>query len=557
MNTVNQRDEVLVVGHQNPDTDSICAAIAYASFKNEIDPGTRYTACRAGEVSAETAWVLSHFGLDFPRLLEDVSPTVRDMEIRREPGISHETTVKRAWETMRDEDISTLPIVDKTGRLEGIITLKDLAVAQMDHEDSHALSAAGTPYCNMAKVLDGTVISGDEHSRMEHGRVLVGAGSADAIREAMQPGDLMLVSNRECSQVVSLESDAGCLVVCAAAEVTPEILAMAERIHCVVISTPYDTFTASTRLLQAVPVRHYMVRDQVHTFTLSTPVEEVMHQMGALRHVYFPVLDDKGLYYGMLSRRNLINRRRKQLILVDHNEKTQCVPGWEQADIREIIDHHRIGGLQTISPIYFRNQPVGSTATIVASMYRERGLTPSPAIAGALCCAILSDTLVFRSPTCTEVDKIIAQWLSGLCGEEAEALGEAMFEAGENLTGVAPDALLRRDYKIFEEGEYRFGVSQSTFLSAKAREDAAAMMGQALEQRRREDELSAVYYLLTDIRSGGSDVLCAGVGAEGLLRQGFDLAAEAPLHLPGVVSRKKQFVPAVIQAIRARLDEQK
>ncbi|MBR4578708.1 MAG: putative manganese-dependent inorganic diphosphatase [Oscillospiraceae bacterium] len=551
------KEQVFVIGHQNPDTDSICAAIGYAAYKRLMDPSTAYIPARAGALSAETAWVLQHFGLPEPRLLEDVSPTVRDLEIRLEPGISHELTVKRSWETMRDREISTLPIVGKDGRLEGIVTLRDLAIAQMDSTDNRVLSASRTPYCNMAKVLNGTVICGDAHAHMTHGRALVGAGNADAIKEAMEPGDLVLVSNRECSQIAALEGGAGCLVVCTAAEIHPEILAKAEEIGCVVISTPYDTFTATSFLHQSVPIRYYMISQKVDYFTLSTPVEEALQVMANLRHVYFPILDDKGKYYGMLSRRNVINRRRKQLILVDHNEKTQCVPGWEQADIREIVDHHRIGGLSTISPIYFRNQPLGSTATIVSCMYRERGLTPSPEIAGALCCAILSDTLVFRSPTCTPVDKERAAWLASIAGEDLQALGEAMFEAGEDLSGVTAEALLTRDYKIFEAGDLRFGVSQSTFLSTRARETAAAMMGDTLEIQRREDELQWVYYLLTDIRSGGSDVLYAGEEGDEVLRRAFGLAPDAPLHLDGVVSRKKQFVPAMLRAIHSYSEEKK
>lgn len=546
------KEQVFVIGHQNPDTDSICSAIGYAAYKRQMDGSAAYIPARAGALSAETAWVLRHFGLPEPRLLEDVSPTVRDLEIRLEPGISHELTVKRTWETMRDREISTLPIVAKDGRLEGIVTLRDLAIAQMDSTDNTVLSASATPYCNMAKVLCGTVLTGDAHAHMTHGRALVGAGNADAIMEAMEPGDLVLVSNRECSQIAALEGGAGCLVVCTAAELSPEILEKACRIGCVVISSPYDTFTAACLLHQSVPIRHYMIRDKIHYFTLSTPVEEALQVMANLRHVYFPIIDEKGKYYGMLSRRNVINRRRKQLILVDHNEKTQCVSGWEQADIREIVDHHRIGGLSTISPIYFRNQPLGSTATIVACMYRERGLTPEPAIAGALCCAILSDTLVFRSPTCTKVDKERAEWLASIAGEDLYALGEAMFEAGEDLCGVTPEALLTRDYKIFEAGDVRFGVSQSTFLSQRARETAAAMMGDTLEIQRQEDGLQWVYYLLTDISTGSSEVLFAGEEGDTVLREAFGLEADAPLHLEGVVSRKKQFVPAMMRAIHRR-----
>ena len=553
-----QLPEVLVVGHLNPDTDSICSAIAYAELKKIIDPAHRYISCRAGEIGEETAWVLRRFGLEPPQLLEDVSPTVRDVEIRRVVGVRRDITVKEAWEIMRDGDISTLPIVDKAGRLEGIITLKDLAVAQMDSLDAHALARAGTPYRNIAKVLSGRVICGKENAVMSRGYILIGAGNTEAIREAAQPGDLFLVANRESAQRAVIEGGAGCMVVCLSAPVSPEIRALAEERDCVIISTPFDTYKAAYFISQSVPVRHYMVKKGVQQFSLATPLEDAVRIMGSVRHIYFPVLDDKGRYYGVISRRNLINRSQKQLILVDHNEKSQCVPGWEQAEIREIVDHHRIGGLQTITPIFFRNQPVGSTATIVAAMYRENGVEPSPAMAGALCCAILSDTLIFRSPTCTETDRQTAQWLAELAGEEPESLGEAMFEAGEDLSNKTAAQLLQRDYKIFSAEDITFGVSQSTFFSVKARKRAAAMVRGELEHRREADGLAYIYYLLTDIGNESSYVLCAGDGAEPLVRRAFGVPdEEGVLRLPGVVSRKKQFIPALMETLHRQNEEGK
>ena len=548
--------EVLVVGHQNPDTDSICAAIGYAALKNTLDPSARYVACRAGAISEETAWVLRRFGLPEPRLLEDVAPTVRDVEIRRIPGVDGELTVKEAWILMRDSDISTLPIVDREGRLRGIITLKDLSVAQMDAMDSHALSRAATPYAAIAKTLEGVIAAGDPNGAMQQGRVIIGAGTAETIRSAVRPGDLVLVANRESAQRSAVEGGAGCLVVCLGGGIDPAVRALAEERRCVILSTPYDTYKAAYFVNQSVPIRHYMITETKY-FSLSTPLEDAMRVMGSVRWVYFPVLDDAGRYYGVISRRNLLNRSRKQLILVGHNEKTQCVPGWEQADIREIVDHHRIGGLQTITPIFFRNQPVGSTATIVSSMYRERGITPAPEIAGALCCAVLSDTLMFRSPTCTDADRLAAAELAKLAGAEPNALGEAMFEAGEDLTGKTAEQLLTGDYKEFSADNAEFAVGQANFLSSAARKQAEELVSTVLEQKRRESGLDMIFFLLTDIGAESSYVLCAGPEAEALLREAFRLEEGAPLYLPGVVSRKKQFIPNVMTALRRRAEEKK
>ena len=543
------KEEILITGHLNPDTDSICAAIAYADLKSRTSEGS-YIACRAGAVSAETAWVLKRFGLKEPRLLEDVAPQVRDAEIRRVRGISGELTVKQVWEIMRDNDVSTLPIIDKDKRLIGLISLKDIAVAFMDSFNSHALSVSNTPFADIAKTLEGEILLGDPSAVMTKGRIQVGAGNPEMIREYMQPGDLMILSNRESSQRAAIESGASCIVVTTFADVSDEVMELAKSRGCVIISTPYDTHKASYYINQSVPVRYYMAKNDLRTFSLSTPIDDVLSVMGKTRFVYFPVRDEKGRYYGLISRRNMINRRRKQLILVDHNEKSQVVPGWEEADIREIVDHHRVGGIQTISPIFFRNQPLGSTCTIITQMYKEHGLEIPKDIAGAMLCAILSDTLMFRSPTCTEIDKEYAKELAEIAGVDLKKTGEAMFEAGEDLSGKTGDDLLHGDYKIFTAYDKRFGVSQSMFLSPASITKAIGLSSDALQEMPRAEDTAYSYYLLTDITKESSRVLCAGNGAEDLLRAAFGLGEDDELLLKGVVSRKKQFVPAIIEELR-------
>ncbi|MBR3297421.1 MAG: putative manganese-dependent inorganic diphosphatase [Firmicutes bacterium] len=543
------KEEILITGHLNPDTDSICAAIAYADLKNRTSEGS-YIACRAGAVSAETAWVLKRFGLKEPRLLEDVAPQVRDAEIRRVRGISGELTVKQVWEIMRDNDVSTLPIIDKDKRLIGLISLKDIAVAFMDSFNSHALSVSNTPFADIAKTLEGEILLGDPSAVMTKGRIQVGAGNPEMIREYMQPGDLMILSNRESSQRAAIESGASCIVVTTFADVSDEVMELAKSRGCVIISTPYDTHKASYYINQSVPVRYYMAKNDLRTFSLSTPIDDVLSVMGKTRFVYFPVRDEKGRYYGLISRRNMINRRRKQLILVDHNEKSQVVPGWEEADIREIVDHHRVGGIQTISPIFFRNQPLGSTCTIITQMYKEHGLEIPKDVAGAMLCAILSDTLMFRSPTCTEIDKEYAKELAEIAGVDLKKTGEAMFEAGEDLSGKTGDDLLHGDYKIFTAYDKRFGVSQSMFLSPASITKAIGLSADALQEMPRAEDTAYSYYLLTDITKESSRVLCAGNGAEDLLRAAFGLGEDDELLLKGVVSRKKQFVPAIIEELR-------
>lgn len=549
-----KKDEILITGHLNPDTDSICAAIAYADLKSKSAEGN-FVACRAGKMSAETKWVLRRFDLESPRLLTDVSPQLGDAEIRRVRGIKRELSVRGAWNIMHNNDISTLPIVDDERRLIGLISLKDLAMAFMDSFSSHALIVSDTSYASIAETLKGEVILGDPSGVMKGGRIHVAAGDTEMIKEMIKPGDLVITSNREEAQMAAVELGAQCVVVTTFADVSEEVKSAAERKGCVLISTSYDTYKTAYYINQSVPIGHYMTGDEFTSFTLQTPVEEVLSVMSRTRHAYFPVLDENGRYYGLVSKRNMLGRKRKRLILVDHNERSQCVPGWEEADIQEIIDHHRVGGLQTISPIFFRNQPLGSTCTIIAEMYGEAGVEIPKNIAGAMLCAILSDTLMFRSPTCTETDRERAKMLAGIAGVDIEETAKAMFEAGEDLDGKTAEELLHQDYKIFSAYDTRIGVSQSMFFSPQAIEKAKTIVKDSLAAVKSADDIRYYYYLLTDINAQNCIVLCADKAAEDLLRESFGLSFDAPLELKGVVSRKKQFIPAVIEALRRRAEE--
>ncbi len=551
-----KKKEVLITGHLNPDTDSICAAIAYADLKNrKSEGGAGFVACRAGEPSAETKWVLKRFGLKTPRLLEDVSPQLGDMEIRKVRGISGGLTVRQAWEIMRHNDISTLPVVDEEKHLLGLITLKDITFAYMDSLNSHAITVSDTSFENIAQTLKGEVVLGDPQAVTREGRIQVGAGEAEMLREMLRPGDLVIVSNREDAQRAAIESGAQCLIVTTFAEISDDIYELARRKGCVLISTAYDTYKATYYINQSVPVRHYMSVDTIKIFSLSTSVEDVLSEMSRSRHVYFPVLDDAGRYYGLVSKRNMLNRNRKQLILVDHNERSQCVQGWEEADIQEIIDHHRVGGIQTISPIFFRNHPLGSTCTIIAQMYKEAGLEPPADIAGAMLCAILSDTLMFRSPTCTDIDRSTAEELAKIAGVNIEETGTEMFEAGEDLSGKSGEELLRGDYKIFSAYDARIGVSQSMFLTPQAIDRAVQKTEGKLTELKLKDNTQYCYYLLTDVSKKSSTVICGDREDETLLREAFGLADDNDFTLHGVVSRKKQFVPAIIEALRLRAED--
>ena len=372
-----------IIGHQNPDTDSICSALAYAWLKNRGSLTGQYEARRAGHVNRETRVVLQHFGVEPPRLCTDVSPQIKDIDIRKQPGIDAEMSVRAAWNLMRDVEIDTLCIVDGGQELKGLITIKDIADANMDLFDTGVLAAANTSYRNLLETLKAELIAGDPDARITEGSICIGT-SPEIMEELVKPGDLVLVSNRYETQVCAIDCGAAAIIVCCGSAVPRTILARAQEKHCAVLTTPYDTYAAGRLITTAAPVRHFMRTKELLKFSVNTPIEDARKVMASVRHRYFPILDENGKYCGVVSRRNLLNLHRKQLILVDHNERTQAVDGLEQADILEIIDHHRIGSLETTGPVYFRNVPVGCTATILYQMFQEQGVTPSRPIAGLL-----------------------------------------------------------------------------------------------------------------------------------------------------------------------------
>ena len=545
---MNNTRKVGVIGHRNPDTDSICSAIAYAALKNAIGE-ISCEPLRAGALNGETEYVLRRFGVAPPELCPDVSAQVMDIDIRPMPGIDGMTTVRKAWETMRDQQISTLPITDENGYLTGIITLKDLAMANMDISSTRFLSVSHTPYRNIIETLGGTLITGDPDGCVTTGKVVVGAASPELMEEVLEPGDLVLVANRYESQYCAVEMGAACIVVCTGSAVPKTIIRLAKEKGCTIISTPHDTYPASCMISQSVPISYYMLRNNLLTFRTTDSVEDVKEVMGKVRFVYFPVLDTEGKYVGVISRRNLLNLRRKQLILVDHNEKTQCVDGWEEAEILEIIDHHRIGNLETSGPVYFRNQPVGCTATVIYQMYQEADQDVPADIAGLLLSAILSDTLKFQSPTCTPLDVRTAKSLSALAGVEIDDLAQAMFEAGESLEGKTAEEIFQQDYKTFLQGSLQIGVGQGSFVSQTNYDKARAMVSEYLSTAKLNVDMA--FYMLTSLQDQSAMILCAGDGAQALLSRAFHTEpTDGGVLLPGVVSRKKQFVPQLIRALQ-------
>ena len=541
--------KVVVIGHRNPDTDSICSAIAYAELKNR----TSTLVCeprRAGKMNQETEFVLKKFGVTPPRMCTDVNPKIRDVDYREMPGIPGSTSLRRAWKIMRDQQIDTLSITSEDNELEGIITVKDLATANMDVFDTAVLAKSRTSYKNILETLNGTMVVGNADAVCTTGHIKIGTATPEMLESSVEKGDIVILSNRYESQLCAIEKEASLLIICNGAKVGRTIQRIADETGVAIMTTPVDTYAAGKLISQCAPISYYMTRDNILKFTLVTPVADVLRVMAKVRHRYFPILDEEGKYCGMVSRRNVIALRKRRIILVDHNEATQAVEGFDQAEILEIIDHHRIGSLETSGPVYFRNQPVGCTATIITQMYDENGVDIPPQIAGLLLAAILSDTLAFRSPTCTPVDENTAKRLAKIAGVDIEEFSTEMFEAGEKLDGKTPEEVFLQDFKVFMCGDIRFGVAQGSYMNRKNLQAAQALLQPYLEEARNKQNVEDLYMLLTDVPKEESVVICTGRYAAEVLSNGFESrpAADGSWTLPGVVSRKKQFIPAMMSA---------
>lgn len=545
---------VWVIGHMNPDTDSICSAIAYANLKTKIT-GESYVPKRAGDVNTETKYVLEHFGVKEPELVSDVRTQVKDIEYRYTEGVDGNISLKKAWESMRAIQAHTLPIVDKNGKLEGVITIGDIAKSYMEIYDNKIISEAKTPYRNIIETLDGEMLVGDITQSITEGKMLIAAANPDLMESYIEKGDIVILGNRYESQLCAIEMDAQCIIVCDGANVSYTISKMAENKSCTIIKTPYDTYTAARLINQSMPIRHFMCSDGLISFTMEDYIEEIRGIMAKNRFRDFPILDLEGRYEGMISRRILLDAKKKKLILVDHNERSQSVSGIEDTELLEIIDHHRLGGIQTMSPVFFRNQPLGCTATIVCQMYEENGIEIEPHIAGLLCSAIISDTLVYRSPTCTEVDREAAEKLAKIAGIHVAEYAKEMFTAGSDLMHKSCEEILHQDFKKFNSGDITFAVGQINSMNGEELRAIEGKMLAYMNDSFSKQGVSMLFFMLTDIMEESTKLLCVGNGAEELAGKAFGTKNPADgLWLDGVVSRKKQLIPALMLTIQQEND---
>ncbi|MGL5435933.1 MAG: putative manganese-dependent inorganic diphosphatase [Lachnospiraceae bacterium] len=551
-----ERMKTIVIGHKNPDTDSICSAICYARLKQKVTGG-QFVPGRAGHINEETQFALNYFGVEPPELIENVKTQVQDIEIRGTQGIERNLSLKKAWSLMQGAGVVTLPAVSSYGVLEGLITVGDITRTYMNVYDSSILSKARTQYRNIIETLEGALVIGDEDQYFDQGKVLIAAANPDMMEYYISPHDLVILGNRYESQLCAIEMDAGCIIVCEGANVSMTICKLAQEHGCTVITTPYDTYTVARLINQSMPISSFMKTENLITFEDTDFIDEIKDVMANKRHRDFPVLDKDGKYKGMISRRNLLGAKGKRIILVDHNEKNQAVDGIENADILEILDHHKLGTVATIAPVFFRNQPLGCTATIVYQMYNETNVPIDKETAGLLCSAIISDTLLFRSPTCTEIDRLAALALASKSGIDIDKYAADMFAAGSNLKGKSDAEIFYQDYKRFSAGKVSFGVGQISSLNAEELSNLKERLVPYLKKTHEEQGIDMIFFMLTNILTESTELLCEGSGAEALIMNAFHLedsdshAGQGSVELSGVVSRKKQLIPAIMIACEA------
>ena len=547
----NNKKTIIVIGHKNPDTDSICSAICYADLKSKITNET-YVAKRAGHLNEETQYVLKKYNIPVPEYIKDVRPQVSDIDIRRTEGVSKDISVKDAWTKMKELNVVTLPITCKK-RLIGLITIGDIAKSYFEVYDSTILSTAKTRFQNIVDTLNGTVITGDINEVFTKGKVVIAAANPDMMENYIEEGDIVILGNRYEAQLCAIEMEAKCIIVCEGAGISKTITKVANERDCIIISTSYDTYTVARLINQSMPIEFLMRKkeDGVISFNTDDFIEDIQGIMAKKRHRDFPIEDNKNNYIGMISRRNLLSAGKKQIILVDHNERGQAISGVETAQILEIIDHHRIGSIETVTPVFFRNQPLGCTATIICQMYHENNIAIPEKIAYLLCSAIISDTLIFKSPTCTEEDIKACHELADIAGINIVEHGMEMFNAGSNLSSKTAKEIIMQDYKKFSVNDVTIGVGQINTMSQTEIDNIRGRIENYIDRVVNHGNVNMVFLLMTNIMTESSEVVFAGKSAGSVIANAFNVTVNGKTAiLEKIVSRKKQFFPAIMETLQ-------
>jgi manganese-dependent inorganic pyrophosphatase len=537
---------IYTIGHRNPDTDSIASAIGYAHLKTIL--GENVVAARAGKINAETKFVLEYFKTEQPKLITDLYPRVKDITLDCKIVINASDSLRKLGEVMRENGLKSVPVVENE-KLIGIVTVSDLAQRYFKELNMQNLAEAGVAFRDIISVIDGeVVVSGDEGAKVK-GNVRIAAGSVRMIQEIIQKDDIVLIGDRRDETILDcVRQGIACLIVTGSGRVSADVIEEAESKHMLIISSPYDTYTCARLINQCVPVSRIMQKNLV-CFKPLDILSDIKGAMESSNFRNYPVVEN-GKLMGLVSRDQLMVPERERVILVDHNERGQAVEGIEEAKILEIIDHHRLGGIQTSEPIFTRQEPVGCTSTIIANMHWHRGIDIPPTIAGLLLSAIISDTVLFKSPTCTPYDKKTAEKLADIAGVNIIEYGMAMLKAGSGIGDMSPMEIAKNDLKEFQIGDYRIIVSQISVMDTQEVLNLEHDLIESMDIICKKEGYDMSLVMVTDIINEGTHLLYAG-SPKALISEAFKMPASGnSIYLPGVMSRKKQIIPPLSEAAK-------
>ncbi len=531
---------IYVFGHKNPDTDSICSAIAYAELKRI--QGHNAKAIRPGKINRETQFVLDYFGVPAPDYLPTIRTQISDLDIDHVDPLHPQLSLKTAWERIKSSDIKMAAVVDQEEKILGLVTLSDITGRFMD-----TLSNTGalkiTPLQNILDTLDARLLTGTKEQFKPSGKAIIAAMTPDGMAPFVERDDIVLTGNRKDSQLKSIAEGANCVIVTCNGHVDEDVIQTAEENNCIMIRTKHDTYTAALLLNQSIPVEYVMTKGDFAYFHINDYIDEIQEEMLQSRRRAYPVLNNENKIEGYITRYHLITKTDKKVILVDHNEASQSIDGLEQAQILEIVDHHRIGGIVTGSPIYFKNEAVGSTATIVAGLFLDMKINPAAEIAGILCAAIISDTMYFKSPTSTGKDEYMAARMAEIAKLDLDAFSKEMFKSSSDIINMSPDEILSYDFKEFFLNRHKVGIGQITCTNAEEIDLVRENLLDYLKETREQKEYHVLMMLISDPARGGSEILFAE-REKGTVNKAFDTdTARGSMFLEGVVSRKKQIIP--------------
>lgn len=536
---------VYVSGHKNPDTDSICSAIAYSYLLNATN---KYNAVpvRLGEVNRETEYVLKRFGVEHPVLLKTVKQKVEDLNYDKVTVFSKDLTLKTAWFLLKQQNLKSAPILDEHGQLLGLLSTSNIIEGYMDQWDSEVLKKAKTPVENVIDTLEANVIYLNEALKVINGDIHIAAMSGNEAKKRIHENDVVIVGGDRSDDLEELISVKPSLIILTGSLTSNEhVVNKCKEQGISIVSTPFNTYQTSQQIVQAVPVEYVMIKGDIKTFSTDDTLDYMKEVMSETRYRGYPVIDLNNRCVGSISRFALLKGLRKKVILVDHNERGQSIPGIEEADILEIVDHHRVADIQTVGPLLFRGEPLGSTATIVTRMFEEQDVEMPSHVAGLLLGAVVSDTLLFKSPTCTPVDTKIAKKLAEIAGVDIQEFAMEMFKAGTSLVGKTVDEIFNQDFKKFSFDNLQVGVAQVNSMDIEGflpyKKDMLDYMNKFAE----DNNLEFTLLLLTDIINANSEIFVGGPRPE-LVEKAFNVQlTDRQGTLEGVISRKKQVVPAI------------